>query len=53
MIEIFQDIYGNTIELDVKQLYGTSSEGFDLERDSYNDLLIQLKKWGYRKIGVE
>ena len=53
MREIWQDHFGNTIEFDVNQLYGTCTEGFDFERDSYTEASIQMEKWGYRKIGVE
>ena len=53
MIEIYQDNKGGTIRFDVNQLYGTCSEGFDFERDSYTEAVNQVHKWGYRKIGVE
>ena len=53
MIEIYQDNKGGTIRFDVNQLYGTCSEGFDFERDSYTEAVNQIHKWGYKKIGVE
>ena len=53
MIEVYQDNKGNTIEFNVVELYGTCSEGFDFERDTYRDAVKQIHKWGYRKVGVE
>ena len=53
MTEIYQDNQGNTIEFNVVELYGTCTEGFDFERDSYTEASIQMEKWGYRKVGVE
>ena len=42
MIEIWENHFGNTIELDVS-----------LERDSYIALSSTMMLWGYRKVGVE
>ena len=33
--------------------YGESTEGFDFDRNTYTQASIQMKKWGYRKVGVE
>ena len=53
MREVWQDHFGNTIEFNVDQLYGTCSEGFDFERDTYRDAVKLMHKWGYRRVGVE
>ena len=53
MREVWQDNFGNTIEFNVSQLYGTCTEGFDFIRDSHTEAAIQMITWGYRKVGVE
>ena len=53
IVEIWQDNRGNTIDFNVDRLYGESTEGFDFRRGTYIEAKSQMKKWGYKKVGVE